>query len=1496
MTGPALESLEVFGPLTQRWFSDSFASPTTAQAAAWQAIAAREDALVVAPTGSGKTLAAFLFAIDQLAQHGGGGGTRVLYISPLKALGVDVERNLRSPLQGLQQLALRTGVQPPAISVGVRTGDTDAQQRRALVSRPPDILITTPESLFLMLTSKAREKLASIETVIVDEIHAIAATKRGVHLAMSLERLEHLAQQRPQRIGLSATVRPATAVASFLSGSHPCRVVETPVDKQLEVRVDVPVPDLADLGTAAGPTDEEGATPSIWPHIESRLVDLIAEHRSTLVFTNSRRSAEKLTARLNEEWARRSEEPVDLPDEVASQLPGMAGQSEGAPALVRAHHGSVSKEQRAEIEDLLKTGRLPAVVATSSLELGIDMGAVDLVAQVEAPPSVAAGLQRIGRAGHQVGAVSRGVVLPKHRGDLLTSAVVADQMQRRNIETMNVPRNALDVLAQHIVSMVAMDDWTVADLLALVHRCDPFATLPEDALRAVLDMLAGRYPADEFATLRPRLNWDRAEDVLSGRAGAQRVAVTSGGTIPDRGLYGVYLAAASERGGQRVGELDEEMVYESRVGDVFSLGASSWRIEDITPDRVLVSPAPGRPGKLPFWHGDAIGRPYALGREIGAFTRQMTGGRVAGEHLRSLGLSDWAVENLQRYVGEQQQACGTVPDDRTIVVERFRDEIGDWRIVWHSPFGARVHAPWALLIGAAAAAEFGIDASVMATDDGIIARLPDTGDEEFLSALTAAAFPEPDVVRDAVAAQVAGSALFAARFRECAARALLLPKRDPKRRAPLWQQRQRAAQLLSVASQYPTFPITLEAMRECLQDVYDLPALASILADVGAGKIRVVEVETPRPSPFAQSLLFSYIANYLYDGDSPLAERRAQALALDPELLSSLLGDAQLRELLDPAAIEQVEAELQYLTERTAVNSLDRAADAFRILGPLTVAQAEQRGVTAEWIDELLGARRLFPTRLGGVDVLAATEDAARLRDAAGAPLPQGLPAALLEPVAAPVTDLVARFARTHGPFTEEQAAASLGLGRAVVAAELTGLAARHRVANGGFRPGATGSEWCDAEVLRRIRRLSAARLQQQIEPVPQQALARFLPQWSEVAAHGSDAPLRGPDGVYAAIERLAGVPLPASAWERFILPARVAAYQPHWLDELTSSGEVVWWGTAALPGKDGWVALAPSHLGDALRPALGLPDLPEGALVPVVLDVLQHGGAWFFPQLLSRIQQEQPSATPTVLLDALWSLVWAGRIGNDSFAPLRSYLGGPAGRSGTARRRRPGSAAVPPTAVGRWAGLSAADQTSAAAAAVERIVARHGLVVRGSLAAESLPGGFSAAYKVMSAMAERGRLTRLYLVDGLGGAQFAAPGVVDRVRDAAGERGDADPIVLAATDPANPFGAALAWPEASDSNHRPGRKAGAVVVLTDGALALYLERGGRSLLTFSDDDLGPPLAALGAVLRRIGTRASIQKLNGRAVTDPSNAQTVTAMTAAGFALTPSGLRPSRGR
>lgn len=1551
MGGMVRSALDSFSPATRSWFTGAFTAPTAAQEGAWQAIGAGSDVLVVAPTGSGKTLAAFLASLDRLAATPPPADAkkrcRVLYVSPLKALAVDVERNLRSPLTGIRQESVRLGLPEPDVKVGIRSGDTPPAERRALATRPPDILITTPESLFLMLTSATRDALAGIETVILDEVHAVAGTKRGAHLALSLERLDELLPRPARRIGLSATVRPVEEVARYLSPQRRVEIVQPPSGKEFDLSVVVPVEDMGELGgspasDASGGADG-GDRPSIWPHVEERIADLVQAHRSTIVFANSRRLAERLCNRLNEIAYERATGEA-LPDgKPPAEIMAQSGAAQGAPPLLaRAHHGSVSKEQRALVEEDLKAGRLPAVVATSSLELGIDMGAVDLVVQVESPPSVASGLQRVGRAGHQVGAVSTGVVFPKYRGDLVQSAVVTERMRSGSIESLRVPANPLDVLAQQLVATVALDSWQVDDLLALVRRAAPFASLPESAFTAVLDMLAGRYPSDAFAELRPRVVWDRVAGTVTGRPGAQRLAVTSGGTIPDRGLFGVFLAGADpKKGGGRVGELDEEMVYESRVGDVFTLGTTSWRIEDITRDRVLVSPAPGVPGRLPFWKGDQLGRPLELGRAVGAFLREVGSLKPDDARLRlvAAGLDAWAADNVLAYLAEQREACGHVPDDRTILVERFRDELGDWRVVIHSPFGAQVHAPWALALGARLAERYGMDAQVMHADDGIVLRLPDAdlmgldlldGDpggavdpsrfddtsfdrEQAPVGATDAVFDKGEIAQ-IVTDQVGGSALFASRFRECAARALLLPKRNPGKRTPLWQQRQRAAQLLQVASEFGSFPIVLEAVRECLQDVFDVPGLTELMGDIEARRVRLVEVTTPEPSPFARSLLFGYVAQFLYEGDSPLAERRAAALSLDSRLLAELLGQAELRELLDADVLTELERELQWLTEDRRIKDAEGVADLLRVLGPLTDAELAERGAHADWAPELGRARRAIRVRIAGAEHWAAIEDAGRLRDALGTALPVGVPEAFTEPVKDPLGDLLARHARTHGPFTSSQAAARFGLGTAVTDGALQRLAAAGRVVQGEFHPSGIGQEWCDAAVLRRLRRRSLAALRHELEPVPPAALATFLPQWQHLGSNS----LRGIDGLARAIEQLQGAPVPASALEKLILPSRVRDYSPALLDELTTTGEVVWAGAGALPGKDGWVSL---YLADA-APLLVPPPHPleTTALHESVLTALSGGYGLFFRQIGDQVRATtHPDATDPQLADALWDLAWSGRLTNDTLAPLRSLLGSgrtagstahrarrtvPRGRYGTlSAAARPASRTGPPTVSGRWSLLppQEPEPTHRAHALARTLLDRHGVVTRGAVAAEGVEGGFSATYRILAAFEDSGQARRGYVVEGLGAAQFAMDGAVDRLRAAANARDrgaeeGAGPraVVLAAADPANAYGAALSWPEPpTGAGHKPGRKAGAMVVLVDGELTLYMERGGKTLLSWPTDPESPALRAAAEALAAAATAGSlgtvtVERINGAtALTSPLSRSLETA----GFHATPRGLR-----
>ncbi len=1503
-TVPVEDPLARFTPPVAAWFRDAFLAPTKAQVDGWAAIAAGGHVLLHAPTGSGKTLAAFLWGLDRLVRSpdpprtaAGGASVRILYVSPLKALTYDVERNLRAPLAGIGLAGRRLGTPVRTVSIASRTGDTPSGERRALAKSPPEILITTPESLYLLLTSAARETLRGVEHVIIDEVHAIAGTKRGAHLALSLERLEHLrAADAPplQRIGLSATQRPLETIGRFLAGSGPDRVV-TIVDagtrKRLDLQVVVPVEDMSRLGEALPPEDQPGGPVargemrvSIWPAIHPRILELIRSHRSTLVFVNSRRLAERLAQRLNE----------------------LAGEE-----LVKAHHGSIAREQRVAIEEALKEGRLPALVATSSLELGIDMGAIDLVIQVESPTSVARGLQRIGRAGHQVDEVSSGVIFPKYRGDLLECAVVAERMREGLIEATSIPRSPLDVLAQQLVAMVVMDRWSVADLHATVTRASPFDTLTREALEGVLAMLAGAYPSDEFAELKPRLVWDRVADTVEGRRDARVVAVTSGGTIPDRGLYGVFVAGEAGTPGRRVGELDEEMVYELRAGmhgDVIVLGASSWRVAEITPDRVVVAPAPGEPGKLPFWKGDAVGRPIELGRAIGAFVRGLEAdlGRGATGRATALArlgerhhLDALAAENLVAYLEDERDAAGALPTDRRIVVQRFRDELGDWRLVLLTPFGGRVHAPWAMAIEARLRERLGAEVASIWSDDGIAIRLPDgnlDGVEEDL-------FPDADGIEDLVVSAVGGSALFAARFRENAARALLLPRRRPGTRTPLWQQRQRAADLLAVASRYGSFPILVETYRECLADVFDLPALRDVLRGVERREVAVHRVETARATPFASSLLFDYVAAYMYEGDAPLAERRAQALALDRDLLRELLGQEELRELLDPAALEETELERQALVDDRKAGSVDQVADLLRRLGDLSAGEvaARTRGgdpAAREWLETLAATRRAVVARIGAEARWIAVEDAARYRDATGAQPPPGTPAAFLGETRDALGGLLSRWARMHGPFVAAEPARRWGLPVGIVEDALGRLVEAGSLLRGEFRPGGAEREWCDPDVLRILRRRSLARLRREVEPVEPTALARFLPAWQGVTAAPvpgtigatTPTPLRGQvalERLAEVVDQLAGVPVPASVLERDVLPARVPGYQPRLLDELGALGEVAWVGCGPLGRDDGRIALFRPGRGELLRQALvagqaaGGPR-PDGARHAAIREWLGRRGASFYRELFGAAR----GGTDREVLDALWDLVWAGEVTNDTFAPLRALRWK---RPGGDRRSRPGRLATlgPPEAAGRWslAGLQEPDDAGAGHPGAEpagpgpaggaagllpaggptpterlhalalALLDRHGVLTREAVMSEGIDGGFAGIYPVLRALEEAGRIRRGYFVDGLGAAQFALAGAIDRLR--AVREPEADRLrvdLLAASDPAQPYGAALPWPRRDhDDRHPFQRAAGAYVVLVDGTAVLYVERGGKGLVTFpaADDPerAAPALAALAGLL-----------------------------------------------
>ena len=1454
-------SLDLFSPLAASWFRASFEAPTEVQERGWQAVASSRHTLMTAPTGSGKTLAAFLWCLDRLAvepRPAAKERCRVLYVSPLKALAVDVERNLRAPLVGLQLQAERLGMQAPQIEVAVRSGDTPAEERRLISRTPPDVLITTPESLFLMLTSAAREVLSGVRWLILDEIHSLAGNKRGAHLALSLERLCRITAEQPQRIGLSATQRPLAEIGRFLAGTaSQVEIVESSARKTLEVSVEVPVEDMADLdrGAPAAPAEPPsgpaaawaGELPvprrSIWPAIYPRLVELVQQHRSTIIFVNSRRLTERLAARLNEQ----------------------AGSE-----LVLAHHGSVAREQRLLIEDRLRAGNLRGLVATSSLELGIDMGAVDLVVQVEAPPSVAAGIQRIGRAGHSVGAISRGTVFPKFRGDLLESAAVVEGMLSGRIEQTVIPLNPLDVLAQQVVAMLALDEWAVDELFDLVRRAYPFRSLGRRSFEAVLDMLAGRYPSDEFAELRPRIVWDRIEGRLRGRAGAQRLAVTNAGTIPDRGLYMVSLfdggdtaptgaALAGRQTSRKIGELDEEMVFETRVGETIVLGASSWKVVDITASQVLVSPAPGEPGKISFWHGDSLSRPVELGHQLGSLIRELRSSSAAGaeERLcRSSGFEGGAARNLLGYLNDQAAATGEVPDDRTVVVERFRDEIGDWRVCILTPFGGKLHAPWALALQAKLSQQRGIQVQTMYTDDGLALRLPDADRPLDVEDVML----EPEELQELVAAELPGTAMFASHFRENAARALLLPRRRPGQRSPLWQQRQRSADLLKVASRYPDFPLLAETYRECLADVFDLDALRELLSGIRSHAVRVVSVDTERASPFASSLLFDYIGQFIYEGDAPLAERRAQALTLDRELLAELLGSEELREMLDPEAAERLELELQGLLSERWPRDIDEAHDLLVRLGDLTEAELGFRGVSVEWLTELQEARRALLIRLGGEERWLAAEDAGSYRDAFGSALPGGLPEVYLEPPPDAVGRLLQRWARTHVPFSAAAPAARWGLPAARLEKALAALAARGELISGAFRPISAGAapslEFCHPEVLRTLRRRSLAALRREAEAVPPKVLAGFLPVWHGIDPAGgrSSASL---ERLLEAVDTLQGVALPVSVIERDVLPARVPGYRPALLDELIAMGEVAWVGRGALGVGDGRVSLYLRSEVNRLLPEVG--ESAAGEMAESLRVHLQMRGASFFRELYNAAG----GGSEERVLDALWDLVWAGEVTNDTFAPLR--LLGPAAKRRPLGRRPPPVRLNQPRASGRWSLVQelrepAPTATEQLLSQAQVLLRRHGVLTRESVLAEGWSGGFAALYPVLRALEEAGKARRGYFVAGLGGSQFALPGAVDRLR--AGRDAPGQVVALAATDPAQPYGAVLPWP--ADAEGRMGRVPGAFVVLESGELVLFLERGGRSLLTRGRITVDM-LSALLRVALNV-TKIELQRVDGEPV------------------------------
>ena len=1468
--------LSSFSPAVRDWFGRAFEEPTGAQALAWPAIARGENVLLSAPTGSGKTLAAFLWALDRLLQEGPapGGGTRVLYVSPLKALAYDIERNLRAPLRGIGA---------SAVSVGIRTGDTPQRERAAMARRPPDILITTPESLYLLLTSRAREALGSVEAVIVDEIHAVAHSKRGSHLALTLERLQQQTvlagrEAELQRIGLSATQSPLEEIGRFLVGTpRQVKIIDAGVRKELDLRIEVPVESMAEpADPAADPLEPlaggESTRSSIWPAIYPELLELVRAHRSTIIFVNNRRSAERVALRLN-----------DLAEQ----------------EIARAHHGSLAREERTVVEELLKEGRLPCLVATSSLELGIDMGAVDLVLQIESPGSVARGLQRIGRAGHGVGEVSRGRIFPKFRGDLLECAVVVRRMHEGLIEPTVVPRNALDVLAQQVVAIaVSAEDSgaqdsgghpavSVDELYSLVTRTHSYSGLSRELLENVLDMLDGRYPSKEFGDLRARIVWDRIAGTISARRGSRQLAVSNAGTIPDRGLYAVTLPD-----GRRVGELDEEMVYEARAGQVFLLGASSWRIEEIGRDRVIVTPAPGVPGAVPFWKGDTIGRPKELGAAIGAFSRWAVE-QDAGTLEREYDLDERAARNLLEYLREQLAATRVLPSDRTIVVERFRDEIGDWRMCVLSPFGGRVHAAWGLALSARIRERLGLEADAIWSDDGIVLHLPDLDADELESLPSAAdlVLLDPEEVEQEITAELGGSALFGARFRENASRALLIPRAYPGRRTPLWQQRLKAQNLLEVPRRYADFPIILETYRECLRDVLDVSGLQEILRGLHTREISLVEVETRTASPFASSLLFDYVATYMYEGDTPTAERRAAALSLDRDLLRELLGQDELRELIDPGALARVEDDLQHRSEMTRATGRDALHEVLRRVGDLNDSEAAERvfaGIDAQLLlHDLERERRAIRLRLGGEQRWVAADEAGMYRDALGSVPPGGLPESFLQDVPDALVQLLARYARTHGPFSTQELRDRYHVDPGAVLRELERAG---DLVIGELRPGGSERDWCDVEVLRRLRRASLAALRKEIEPADRRRLAAFLPSWQGVDRHPPAG--AGVDRLREVLVPLQGLALPAEAWERDVLPRRTGAYSQTWLDVLCASGELIWVGAGPL-GRSGRVALYFREDAAAIGPPAGPGREAPGGREHELLRSRLAAGPAFFTDLLGEID-----APAEALREALWDLVWAGEATNDAWAPLRAPRlalargertgASPArGRSRFAGRRRSGASSQ---VQGRWSltapvfDLAAPPAESARErrrALAELLLERYGIVTREQVLAEGIRGGFALLYDTFCNLETLGLCRRGYFIEGMGGAQFALPGAVERLRASPGVEGGQEPerertLVLAAVDPAQPYGAALAWPRRESGQSRPSRVAGAYLALVGDEPAVYVERGGRGLITLATGarDAAEVHAGLEALARAVRAgrvpKLALERIDGEpAISSP---------------------------
>jgi ATP-dependent Lhr-like helicase len=1387
--------LQDFHPIVRQWFEETFGEPSPPQVLGWPAISSGKNTLILAPTGSGKTLAAFLWAINHLVeQHLREElrpGVRILYVSPLKALNNDIERNLESPLHGIREQARKSGLKLPTIRTSVRTGDTPQSKRASMLKHPPDILITTPESLYLMLTAKqARKMFTTVQYVIVDEIHSICSNKRGVHLSITLERLASLAEQEFVRIGLSATQRPLELIAAFLGGREwigkklvprPVQIVDAGQRKAMDLRVECAVPDFSLL-----------AQESVWPLVFTELLELIRLHKTTLIFVNNRRLAERVAAKLNEMLTDTHDtfnqyavptRPSNTPQLQHSITPS----SVSNPDLVQAYHGSMSRHAREQMETDLKAGKLRALVATSSLELGIDIGSIDLVVQLQSPKGVARGLQRVGRSGHLVNASSKGRIFPTYREDLVEAAVVARAMVAHDVEPTSIPTNCLDVLAQQIVAMVSVEEWNVDELFDLIRQSHCYHSISKKLYAGVLQMLAGRYTNDAFRELRARISWDKVNNTLRALPGSSQLAITSGGTISDRGYFGVYL----EDGKTKVGEVDEEFVYESRVGDTFILGTNVWRMNGIDANRITVTPAPGQPARMPFWRGEGIGRSVDMGKQIGAFRSEMNRKLDSPECLTWLQyefpIDHRAAWNIQEYFRKQHDATGAIPHDKLLIIEGFRDEIGDPRIVIHSPFGRRINGLLGFVAVHRVQQMLKATPQMLYNDDGVLLRCSDV-DALPLNFFDGLTIKEAEEI---VLNDLLSSPLFGGQFRQNAARALLMPRIAPGKRTPLWLQRLRAADLLQVARQFNDFPIVIETMREVLNDILDFNTFKGIVGQIENGTIAIESVQTEVPSPFAASMLFDFIAVYMYEWDQPREDRQSQYLSINRELLSEVVETESISSLLRPEAISTVELQLQRKAEGYKARSPEELLEFLLHIGDLTDEEVEERciGEGAGFLETLASNGRAVQIRLGNKKRWIAGEEE-DLYDNFGEERN--------------ASTILLRYLQSSGPTTTDELARRFGLTEDQVESILTKIAAG-QIIGGRFNKNLDQPQWCYRPNLERIHRQTIGILRREIKPSSLAEFTHFLFHWQHV--HPSRQ-LSGPTGVQQCLEQLQALPLPAEVWERDILRSRVSGYSQELMNQIGTNGSFVWTGR----GSGKMRCLLRGEGSTYLDPPADEFETSLSAGARRVLEYVRKNGASFFSDIRTDAQLSLDGLNKSIA-----ELFWGGFITNDLFTELQNVkrLSHIESNIPTERvemldprhnPRRPKLMQAVRKAIkqvpgwsGRWSlvhlpGVMGEDITLEERAHRQalQLLERYGIVAREFYRREELlPWALIAAD--MQRMEMRGDIRRGYFVEGLSGMQFALPTAVEDLRRLRSERnGDQSPLLVNACDPANPYGTGI--------------------------------------------------------------------------------------------------------